>query len=179
MDQELVDKSKFLSYILRHNPQQIDLQLDRNGWASIDDLLKKSRDSGININYQSLEAIAKESTKKRFSISDNGQFIRANYGHSIDIDLDLKAVKPPRHLFHGTAEQFLDSIHKTGITCQDRNFVHLSTDRESALEVGQRHGTPVILKIEAARMYDQEYQFFHSQAGIWLTKTVPTAFIRK
>lgn len=172
--------SKFLSFILRHNPDSIDLTLDENGWANINELINRINISGElkNLNRSLIEEVVDTSDKKRFIISDNGQNIRANQGHSINVNLQLKPVTPPEFLYHGTATRFLDSILQEGLNPQQRQYVHLSTDIETATAVGQRYGKPVILKIKALLMHEQGFVFYRSENGVWLTDSVPPSFLQ-
>ena len=115
--------------------------------------------------------------KKRFAVNADGTKIRANQGHSIPVDLGLKAQIPPKILFHGTAERFLASIKAHGISSGNRQHVHLSKDEETARTVGLRHGKPAILLVRANDMQKEGHCFFLSENGIWLTEHVPTSFI--
>jgi putative RNA 2'-phosphotransferase len=177
MDSKLTQISKFLSYILRHKPDAIGIKLDPNGWASVDELLLKSRDSGTEISREDFFAVVEQNDKKRFSLSDDKQQIRAAQGHSIGIDLALEPQTPPEHLFHGTATRFLESIMKKGINSGARQKVHLSLNEETALKVGQRHGKPIVLMIKALEMHRQGFKFYLADNGVWLTDIVPTEFI--
>ena len=165
--------SKYLSYILRHKPESIGLVLDNNGWADIDELIDKTTE--FTLTRDQIKQIAKESDKQRFTINQNK--IRANQGHSINIDLGLNTSTPPEYLYHGTATRFLDSILQGGLTPKERQHVHLSPDVQTAKKVGQRHGKPIALRINALLMDKQGYRFFISDNGVWLTESVPTEFI--
>jgi len=158
--------SKFLSLVLRHRPEAIGLRLDKNGWANIDDLLKKS---GKNWTRGQIKKTVKHSDKQRFAISDDGQLIRANQGHSVKIDLGLTPVKPPEYLYHGTAEKFIDSITAQGLLPRSRQHVHLSADTDTAAKVGMRHGKPVILRIPSLVMHNEGHVFYQAKNGVWLT----------
>jgi len=180
MDQKSVkDLSKFLSYILRHHPESIDLKLDRCGWAHIPSLIKKAQKKGRSLTRKKLKKVIGSGNKKRFSISDNGNYIRAGYGHSIDIDLDLTPVRPPDILYHGTARKNTDSIKAKGLHAGDRNFVHLSVKKEDAVSVGKRHGKPVTLTVNSKNMHKAGYPFYRSESekAIWLVGEVPPQFI--
>ena len=170
--------SKFLSLVLRHNPGKIGIQLDPAGWTEIDTLIDALAENGLSISRQELDDVVYNSDKKRFPYSDDGQYIRANYGHSIPIDLQYEPRKPPEILFHGTARRFIDSIRHEGLTAQKRQYVHLSKDEPTAVQVGQRHGKPVILQIISGEMFQDGYKFYQSDSGIWLTKKVPIDYIR-
>ena len=169
--------SKFLSYILRHKPDSIGLVLDSQGWASIDELIAKSDVAGTAFNREQLLEVVSTNDKKRFSISADGQRIRAAQGHSVTVDLDLPPQAPPAVLYHGTATQFIESICATGLTAQNRQQVHLSADEKTAHRVGQRHGTPIVLTVDAARMYANGFAFFLADNGVWLTERVPPEFL--
>jgi putative RNA 2'-phosphotransferase len=169
--------SKFLSLVLRHRPEKIGLQLDASGWADVDDLLQKANRAGVRLDRELLEYVVATNDKKRFSFSQDGTRIRANQGHSIPVDLGLSPVSPPPELYHGTVERFLERIRSEGLLAQNRNYVHLSKDRETAEKVGQRRGKPVILIIPAGRMHGEGYKFFLSENGVWLTAKVPAEYI--
>ena len=167
--------SKFLSLVLRHKPEEIDLALDKNGWANVSDIIDKSKQ--LNIDFNTIKKIVDTSEKKRFQLSEDQSKIRANQGHSVPVDLDLQEVDPPEILYHGTATRSIESIKKHGLCSQERNHVHLSDDIKTAMEVGKRYGKPIILKINAIEMYKQGMQFYLSENGVWLTNNVPVKFI--
>ncbi|PIQ43703.1 MAG: RNA 2'-phosphotransferase [Gammaproteobacteria bacterium CG12_big_fil_rev_8_21_14_0_65_46_12] len=173
---ELKKASKFLSYVLRHCPDDIGLTLDRNGWAFISELIDKAKPQ-IVLTPALIKQVVETSDKQRFKISDDGQQIRANQGHSIKVDLELIPREPPAVLFHGTATRFLDSIKQEGLKPGQRHHVHLSADATTAKAVGQRYGKPVILKINSGSMSKQGYEFFLSDNNVWLTEHVPEQFI--
>lgn len=172
-----VQLSKFLSFVLRHKPDAIGLTLDPQGWAPIDELLVKSDAAGTRFSREELLQIVATSDKKRFSLSEDGQRIRAAQGHSVTVELCLSPQAPPTVLYHGTAERFVDSILSEGLKPQARQQVHLSADEAIAYRVGQRHGKPVILKIEALRMHAKGFKFFLADNGVWLTDQVPPGFL--
>ncbi len=166
--------SKFLSLVLRHKPEAIGLDLDEKGWGALQELIEKAP---MRLTRDDIFRVVRESDKQRFAISEDGLMIRANQGHSIEIDLGLEPVVPPDVLFHGTATRFLDAIRDNGLIRQNRQYVHLSPDRKTATKVGQRHGEPVILTVQAAVMHQAGHLFFVSDNGVWLTEKVPAAFI--
>ncbi len=175
---QLDKTSKFLSYILRHKPDAIGLQLDKFGWALISELINKA-ENDITLTQSLIEQTVVTNDKKRFQISDDGLRIRASQGHSIRVDLQLEPQQPPAKLFHGTATRFLESIQKEGLMAGQRNHVHLSTDIDTATAVGQRYGKLVILEIDAGAMYQQGYKFFLSNNNVWLTEHVPPQLLNK
>lgn len=174
-EKDLRKVSKFLSFILRHNPQSIGLTLDSHGWADVGELIAKSKE--IKLNRKMIDEVVKNDSKQRYVVEDNR--IRANQGHSITIDLGLKAIVPPDVLYHGTARRFLDSIMKTGLSRQQRHHVHLSQDKQMATSVGSRHGKVVLLEIDAKQMHKEGYEFYLSANGVWLSDVVPVGFIQK
>lgn len=177
MDQSLVHVSKFLSLVLRHQPEKIGITLDDAGWVGVDELLDAALRSGVKIDRPLLERVVAENDKKRFALSPDGERIRASQGHSVDVDLGLRPVEPPEELFHGTASRFVDSIRGEGLRTGSRTHVHLSADEATARKVGERHGSPVILRVAAGRMHREGHQFFVSENGVWLTASVPAEFI--
>ncbi|MEM1294974.1 MAG: RNA 2'-phosphotransferase [Verrucomicrobiota bacterium] len=177
MEKNLVKHSKFLSLVLRHHPETIGLSLDEHGWVEVNDLLVKMNAQGRTINREELEQVVATNDKKRFAFSDDGNRIRANQGHSVSVDLALVPKPPPSELFHGTADRNLNSIMDRGILPGQRQQVHLSSDRVTAVKVGQRHGKPIVLRIDTQTMHDAGHDFFLSDNGVWLTANVPPEFV--
>ncbi len=175
MEDNQVKKSRFLSYTLRHHPQKIGLTLDAAGWADIDELIAKSAAHGQVFDEEELLQMVANNPKKRFAVE--GRRIRANQGHSIEVDLELPAIIPPEILYHGTATRTLPSIRQEGLKKMRRHHVHLSADEDTARQVGMRYGKPVILNVFAARMVQQGFSFYRSQNGVYLTEFVPPEFI--
>lgn len=176
MKQDTKRISKFLSYILKHRPDEIDLSLDAEGWADISELLEKSQ-GRVALTRPMLELVVKDNDKKRFRISDDGLRIRASQGHSLNVNLDLQPQSPPDVLFHGTATRFLSSILKNGLKSGSRQFVHLSNDRDTAYALGSRHGSPVIPMVAAGEMVRGGHQFYFSNNGVWLTDGVAPGYL--
>jgi putative RNA 2'-phosphotransferase len=124
-----------------------------------------------------IDEVVTQNDKQRFIIE--GHKIRANQGHSIDVNLGFKAVIPPNMLYHGTATRFLESIMKTGLSKQQRQHVHLSEALETAINVGKRHGKVVVLEVDARKMFEEGYAFYLSENGVWLTDIVPVGFLKE
>lgn len=178
MSKEIVEASKFLSYVLRHQPDAIGITLDREGWVDISTLLTAAANDGKALAKEMIEVVVSTSDKKRFAISDDGLRIRAVQGHSTaSVDLTHVEMVPPEFLYHGTATRFLDSIRKDGLLPGSRRHVHLSDDKQTALTVGQRHGKPVVLKVKALLMHEQGFKFFQAENGVWLTAKVLNKYI--
>jgi putative RNA 2'-phosphotransferase len=179
MDRRLITVSKFLAKHLRHAPEDLSLTLQPGGWASVDDLLAASERIGSAITYDELIECVETNDKKRFSFDDAGDLIRANQGHSVEVDLQLEEKTPPDVLLHGTVERFIASIMAEGLKKGKRHHVHLSTNVETARKVGARRGKPIILRVDAAGMDGQGYKFFLSANGVWLTESVPANFLTR
>ena len=177
MDKSLVKTSKFLSLLLRHRPETVDLVLDEQGWVSVDELLEKCRVAGRHISRSLLERVVRENDKKRFAFSEDGQFIRASQGHSLEVELDLTPLEPPALLFHGTVNDVLQAIVEAGLRKMRRHHVHLSADIETARKVGSRRGRPIVLTVRAGEMHQTGIDFFRSANGVWLTDHVPPDYI--
>lgn len=177
MPENAIHLSKFLSLVLRHKPETIGLTLDSQGWVSVDELIAKSNAAGTRLTKEELIYVVETSDKKRFTLSENRQLIRAAQGHSVSVELGLSPQTPPDILYHGTATRYLDSILKEGLKPQSRQQVHLSAMEDTAHRVGQRHGTPVILKVDALNMHKRGFKFFMADNGVWLTDAVPPEFL--
>jgi putative RNA 2'-phosphotransferase len=177
MDRRLITVSKFLAKHLRHAPEALGLTLQPGGWVSVDELLAASARTGFAISYDELIECVETNDKKRFSFNASGDLIRANQGHSVEVDLQLQEMQPPDILFHGTVERFLPSIMAGGLNKGKRHHVHLSRDVETARKVGARRGKPVVLHVQAGRMHSEGFKFYVSANGVWLTDSVPASFL--
>jgi putative RNA 2'-phosphotransferase len=173
-EKHLKSFSKKLSYMLRHDPASVGLTLDEKGWVSVDTLLKATR-----MERAVLEIVVADNDKKRFAFNDAKTMIRANQGHSVEIDLGYEPAMPPTVLYHGTARHNLQSIEKQGLIKGNRHHVHLSVDTETARKVGMRHGVPVILTVLASQMVADGYVFWVSANGVWLTEQVPPLYLKQ
>ncbi len=174
MNYELLKIGKRMSYLLRHNPE--DLKMDENGWVNVNDLLKK-----LGATFDQVKEIVDTNDKKRFAYDSTMTKIRASQGHTIEVDLKLKEVEPPLFLYHGTSPTFVDAIlHSGGLSKMERNHVHLSSNEITAYQVGKRHSKhlePAILKVESGKMYKDGYKFYLSENNVWLTNHVPKKYI--
>lgn len=178
MSKSQTEVSKFLSYVLRHQPEAIGLRLDNEGWTDIDTLIACAAREHVQLDRQLIQSVVENNDKKRFAISADGQRIRAVQGHSSrQVDITFIATTPPEFLFHGTATRFVDAIREQGLIPGARQYVHLSDNETTAAEVGKRYGKPVVLKINALSMYEQNIEFYQAENGVWLTAAVPAKFI--
>ena len=169
--------SRFICLVLRHQPDKIGIVLDENGWADTRALIEGMNRAKRKITLEYLKEIVYSDNKQRYKFSDDYSKIRANQGHSISVDVEMEQATPPDTLYHGTATRFLDSIKNNGLIAKSRLHVHLSSDRETAINVGGRHGKPVVLTINAAKMHEDGFKFFLSDNGVWLTSVVPPLYI--
>ena len=170
--------SKFISLILRHKPEVIGISLDEHGWANVDELLAGIRRTRP-INMEILEEIVRTDEKQRYTFNEDHTRIRANQGHSIQVDVEIDEAEPPEYLFHGTGRKYVKSIDQTGLIPKSRLYVHLSRDQETATKVGKRHGEPVIYKVAAGAMARDGIKFWRSANGVWLTKRIPPEYLEK
>ena len=168
-----------MSLILRHKPEVIGVSLDKHGWAVVDDLINGIAKNNEGFNMAILKEIVETDNKQRYSFNDDKTLIRANQGHSIPVDVELKEAKPPKQLWHGTGEKYVSAIDEQGLLHKNRLYVHLSTNEETAIKVGKRHGKPVLYTVNAEEMYQDGYKFFLSKNGVWLTDHVPVKYLDK
>ena len=178
-EKELMQISKFLSLILRHKPETIGIQLDSNGWTDVEELLQKANSYGITFDRQTLNLIVETNSKKRFALNDTKDKIRASQGHSVEIELGYSSQKPPEILYHGTGEKAIESILQSGLDKRARQHVHLCSDIETAIKVGQRHGKPFVFIVLAEEMFNDSFEFYISENGVWLTDHVPVKYLRR
>lgn len=172
----LEQTSKFIALVLRHKPEAAGITLDGHGWAQVDELI-----AGVSrcmpLTREMLEEIVRTDNKQRYSFSPDHQRIRANQGHSIPVDVELKQAVPPDTLYHGTGEKYVESILREGLLPKSRLYVHLSRDAATAEQVGRRHGKPVLFQVDAAAMVRDGYAFYLSENQVWLTREVPVRYL--
>jgi putative RNA 2'-phosphotransferase len=170
--------SKFLSLILRHKPEIVGLTLEKNGWVSVEKLIKACADYGKPFTMTELKEVVETNDKKRFAFDKSGRKIRASQGHSIEVEIDFEKQTPPEILYHGTAEKNVGVIFAEGLKKMSRHHVHLSSDVETARKVGMRYGKPVIFQIDTVTMIAEGFEFFISANGVWLVDNVPPQFLK-
>lgn len=168
--------SKFMSLVLRHNPQKIGITLDSAGWVGVDEFLAACNKHRHALTRDELESIVRNCDKQRFAFSEDGLRIRANQGHSVEVELDYKPTAPPEILYHGTVERFLPSIKAKGLVKGNRHHVHLSADVKTAEIVGNRRGKAIVLEVLSGHMHGDGFIFFLSANGVWLTDAVPPQY---
>lgn len=168
--------SKSLSYWLRHRPESIGITLDKEGWASVNELIEKSQKE-LAFDLSELKEVVKNCDKQRFTLSEDESKIRASQGHSVEVKIKFQEIAAPPILYHGTVDKFIESIKKSGLIPGNRHHVHLSKDYETATKVGARRGKPIILKINAQRMQDEGFKFYISENGVYLADSIPARYI--
>jgi putative RNA 2'-phosphotransferase len=176
-DQRRIKVSKYLSKHLRHEPERLGLILGPGGWLAVDDLLRACAEHRFAVTADELREVVERSDKQRFAFDETGTLIRANQGHSVDVDLQLVPTAPPETLFHGTGAGAVESILATGLERRSRHHVHLSPDEDTARRVGMRHGKPVILTVASGDMSRAGHEFFVSANGVWLVDSVPPEYL--
>ena len=173
----MVQTSKFLALVLRHKPEAFGVMLDAAGWTDVETLLRRVGEAGHPITREELEHVVETNNKKRFAFDESGTLIRASQGHSVPVELGYPPAVPPTHLYHGTSEEKLQIILQRGLDKRQRHHVHLYADPAAARRVGRRHGTPVVLVVDAGAMHEAGTEFFMSANGVWLTEYVEPRFI--
>lgn len=172
--------SRFISLVLRHRPEAAGLELDAHGWANVGELIAGVNGTGrYHLGFEELVDIEETDDKQRYSFDASRTRIRANQGHSVHVDVELDRRVPPDVLFHGTAEKFAESIEREGLLPMGRLHVHLSSDEETAVKVGRRHGRPVVYRVDSQRMVCEGHEFLLSENGVWLTKAVPPQYLSR
>ncbi len=172
-----IEVGRFISLILRHHPESVGITLDEHGWADTDILTERVARKWKGFSFADLERIVRENNKQRYSFNEDKTRIRANQGHSVTVNMEFTPVTPPDILYHGTGEKSVDSILANGIQKMSRQYVHLSADYDTAVNVGKRHGKPVVLRIAAGEMSRDGYRFYLSENKVWLTDFVPIKYI--
>jgi putative RNA 2'-phosphotransferase len=178
-DKRAVEVSKFLSLVLRHDPGRVGIVLDEAGWVDVDELIAACRGAGRGFTRAELEHVVVTNSKQRFALSDDGRRIRANQGHSVEVDLGLPPAEPPEVLYHGTAAGSVEAILRDGLRPMSRQDVHLSPDVETAMRVGARHGRPAVLVVDASELAAGGHIFRVAENGVWLTDHVPASHLRR
>lgn len=173
--------SRFIAKILRHEPEIIGITLDSHGWAKVSELIegvRKTRPIDIDI----LREIVATDRKGRYSFSDDGEFIRANQGHSLNVDADLEEREPPEILYHGTSQDTVPIINAEGLKPMTRLYVHLSKDYATAIQTGKRKGDhrhPYVYAVKAGEMFRDGHKFYISANGVWQVKFVPPQYLEE
>jgi putative RNA 2'-phosphotransferase len=177
--QRYVRISKYLSKHLRHQPERLGLELLPGGWVSVDKLLAAASANGFEISLAELQQVVATNDKQRFAFDDRGDLIRANQGHSIEIDLQLLVQTPPNTLYHGTHVKAVAAILVAGLQKMSRHHVHLTTDLNMAFKVGGRRGESVILAIDPLAMMNDGYRFYRTENDVWLVDAVPPEYLTR
>lgn len=178
-EKSLTKISKFLSLVLRHQPEAVGLTLEENGWVKVSDLIAACAENGRTFTLEELRQVVETNDKQRFAFDETGEKIRANQGHSAAVEIEFETRIPPEILYHGTAEKNVGLIFETGLQKMNRHHVHLSDNLETARKVGSRHGKPVIFEVDTRTMLENSFKFYVSANGVWLVDNVPPQFLRQ
>lgn len=173
-----VKVSKFLSLVLRHNPEKIGIVIDNAGWVRVDCLLAALAKHGMPLTMSELQTVVEQNSKKRFAFNEDETMIRASQGHSVNVSLEYESIQPPTILYHGTPQKNVERISKEGLRKMERHHVHLSLDVSTAQMVGSRRGNPAIYEVAAGKMYSNGFVFYRSDNGVWLTDNVPPEYLK-
>lgn len=179
MPEEFKRLSKFLCAVLRHDPSAAGIEVNEHGWANVEALIAGVNGAGRSISREKIEAIVKSDSKMRYSFSGDKTMIRCNHGHTIKVDLELPATQPPEILLHGTGDIHVSSIDRQGLIRGRRMYVHMTEDEATAVDVGSRHGKPVLYRVHSGAMARNGYVFYRSASGVWLTDHVPAGYLEK
>jgi putative RNA 2'-phosphotransferase len=167
--------SKFMSFVLRHKPQNFGLKLDPFGFVDISDLLSVLQNRYGSVQLSDIESVVKNCPKKRFEIK--GEKIRARYGHSIEVQLDTEPSEPPLYLYHGTSPAMKDTILGEGLKPMRRRYVHLSKSKEEAFQVGSRKSkNPLVFTVKAKEAFQKGIRFYDMGVTV-LAEFVPSEFV--
>jgi len=174
----LLKISKFLSWALRHHPEAIGLELQVNGWVSIEELLAAAEAHQQGFSREELLYVVAHNNKQRFGLDDTQELIRARQGHSTNVKMEFPQKEPPALLYHGTVAKFMEAIRQEGLRKMERHHVHLSPDQATALQVGSRKGKARVLVVDSGQMHADGYVFYLSDNGVWLSEEVPARYIQ-
>lgn len=175
---QLEKASKLLSYILRHKPEVLNITLDKEGWASIEELVNNTKLHSIPLTEALIFRVVEQDEKGRYELSEHLDEVRAVQGHSTtQVDVAYPTAVPPVVLYHGTAIKNLDSIKHHGLMPARRHYVHLSEDIDTAIAVGKRHGDPVVISVDCKKMLAAGHKFYLAPNGVWLVEAVDREFL--
>lgn len=164
--------SKLLSLILRHRPEEFHITIDENGFANIDEILNVLQERFPWVTRDDINDLVYHSEKQRFEIID--EKIRARYGHSFPVQLNLPPVTPPEFLYQAVLSNAVQHILQHGLFPRDRQYIHLSLSSQIAAELGQKLGPDhVILKILAQKAASEGNVPFFDSGPVVLTEFVP------
>lgn len=179
-DMDYHKTGKLLALVLRHKPESIGLSLDENGWADVKELIVLiNKNNNSMVSLEDLLYIVTIDNKQRYSFNKDKTKIRANQGHSLQVDVELKEMIPPDILYHGSATKYEESIQKEGLLSKTRLYVHLSKDVDTAIIVGKRHGEVIVYEVDCKKMINDHYVFYLSVNNVWLIKEVPVKYLKK
>lgn len=169
--------SKFLSFILRHNPKKFGLDVDEFGFVEIEKIIKILSSRYPWVDKRFLGTLVSKDKKQRYEIKKGK--IRARYGHTIKVKTVAEKSEPPELLYHGTSARSANRILKIGLFPMGRQYVHLSQTPQEARKIGLRHSrSPIILVIDAKSAYSSGIEFI-KEGTVYLTKHIPQRYIKR
>ena len=170
--------SIYLSMLLRHRPEAAGLDMDEQGWVSVEQLIQGVNAGGkYTLTLPQLQHIVETDAKGRYRFSEDGQRIRACQGHSVPwVQPVLEQLEPPEFLYHGTTAQAWELIRSSGAILKgNRHAVHLQDVEEKSWQSARRRRgqTPVVLKIAAGALSRDGMTFGRASNGVWCAEQIP------
>lgn len=173
--------SVYLSFLLRHSPESLNLSMDTHGWVAVEELTMKINGSGkYTVTKDLLDEIVRTDNKGRFRYSEDGTKIKACQGHSLDwVEPELTFTRPPEYLYHGTTLEAWQKIKESGyISRMRRHHVHMQSEEAKAWQSAKRwRKVPAVLRIHAGAMAEDGLVFGVSDNGVWCAESVPVKYI--
>lgn len=179
--EELDSLGRTMAGVLRHFPQRFKLDMDEQGWVKLYSFVEaiKARRRGYHwLRVHHIQAIVETDDKGRYQIKSG--MLRATYGHSIDVDLDLPTDDIPKKLFYPTTEEEIDILLENGLHPADRRKVHLSRTRKDAEIAGKfRVNEPVIIEINAKQAIEDDIIIKKAGKTVFIVDEVPAKYLSK
>lgn len=173
--------SRIMAGCLRHSPERYDLKMDPHGWVQVADFvnaIKRKRRELRWLNPHHVQALIVTEPKGRYQFANN--MIRATYGHTLDVDLDLPTNNIPDKLFYPATPEEIDLLLETGLKPIDRKKVHLSKTVENAIEAGRsRVEKPLVLEIDAKNAIADGLVIQRAATTVFLTNEIPPKYLKK
>ena len=169
-----------LALVLRHAPEKFDLEMDINGWVDVKDIVRQFKKQGGKRNHwlrpHHLSAIVETDPKGRYDI--RGNTIRATYGHTVEIEIDLPTDNIPDALYYPCDPVETENLLEVGISPSGRSHVHLSASIKTAAEAGHVHfALPTILEVDTAQMIAAGETIWHAGITVYLTDNTPAKYL--
>lgn len=167
--------SRWMSYVLRHNPVRYGLEPDRHGYVDLAAFLDVAQRRYPAVRLEQLRGIIEGGGAGRFEVT--GARLRARYGHSIPVEPASPPVEPPTVLYHGTDARGVEVILREGLKPSERQMLHLSEMREDAVAVARRKtDQPAVVRILAREAHQIGISFYR-EGRVYLTSAIPPQFL--